>query len=163
MKNPKPNKDKHLTTAETAYCFMRAKKENGGLTESDFTNSIISSCLDVGDVKPLIHILRSGDVGILDQRTWNSLADFLDGKNIKKKGPQKKLSDFNRNFGIYLRYQGLSQIHGYDRAIDILVDTLPLSLGRKAIEKIITSFNKTFNAIKEAEKVMNSLDPTRID
>jgi hypothetical protein len=128
--------------------------KDGVITGKMLVDLMVSGRLMAGDVAPMIEILRNGRIDDLHPETLELLADHLEGKIERKPGPIKSKARFDRKIKIISSFLELKDEHGYDRALDMLAEDGSFSLGRKAIEKIISDFNKVEKQSQLALKVI---------
>lgn len=126
----------------------------GTLTGSVLLELYISKSVENGDIAPLVEILRTGSLENLSPNILELLADHLEGKIKRKPGPIKTKARFNRDIQIISLFLELKEKYGYDKALDMLAEEGGFPLGRKAIEKIISDFNKLNKQSQLALKVI---------
>jgi len=128
--------------------------KDGVITGEMLVDLMVSGRLMSGDVVPLVEILRSGRINDLHPKTLELLANHLEGKIKRKPGPIKTQARFNRDIQIISSFLELKEKYGYDKALDMLAEEGSFLLGKKAIEKIISDFNKINKQSQLALKVI---------
>lgn len=147
-----------------AFGLMELRKAAFKTGKVDVYNKLIKNlnmylALSVGDTSPIADELRSGNVSDIDADVLGLLADHLEGKIRKSRGPSRKVSRKDRDLNVFLEFKKMEVIHGYDSAITILEENLPLNIGRKSIEKIITEHNKIFEILEKAHDLSEISHP----